>query len=309
MRAAPAEEQAADQRKKRLTADLLLLLVAAIWGSAFVAQRVAAAQTGVYLFNGLRFLLAAAALAPLVYFQVLGPRRLPGVGRRTAPGVLLAGLLLFGGAALQQAGLQYTTAGNAGFITGLYVVLIPIFLAFGWRKRVRLAIWGAALLSVAGMFLLSTGGQLQKMNLGDVLVLIGAFFWALHVILVGGLAQNMDALHLSVGQYVVCGLASLLVGLAVEQESLAALPDVWWTIAYTGLLSVGVGYTLQVVAQRTAPPADAAILLSLEAVFAAFSGWLLLGEILSPVQIVGCGVMLSGMLLSQLDVLVFKESA
>jgi drug/metabolite transporter (DMT)-like permease len=295
-------------RKRRLRADLVLLAVAAIWGSAFVVQRLVAIEAGIYLFNGLRFLFAALALAPLAASRLLTGRGMAGLGRKSLPGVILVGLLLFSGAALQQAGLKYTTAGNAGFITGLYVVIIPLFLALFWRQRLRWITWLGALLAVVGLFLLSTGGQL-RLNRGDALELAGAVFWALHVIFTGRLVQRLDVLHFAVGQYLVCGLVSLAFGLAFEAQTLPALADYGWAIAYAGLISVGLGYTLQAVGQRVAPPADAAIILSLEAVFAALAGWIFLGEILGPLQLLGCGVMLAGMLLAQSDIIASQKAA
>lgn len=289
-------------RKQRLQADLILLAVAAIWGSAFVVQRLAAVEVGVYLFNGLRFLVAALFLAPIAISRALAGPDMAGVNRKSLPGVVLVGLLLAGGAALQQAGLKYTTAGNAGFITGLYVVFIPIFLGLFWHQQVRRIIWLGALFAVIGLFLLSTGGRF-RLSFGDALELAGAVFWALHVIFIGRLVQRLDVLQIAVGQYLVCGVVSLAIGLILEAQVLPALVDKWWAVAYTGLISVGLGYTFQAVGQRVAPPADAAIILSLEAVFAAAAGWIFLGEVLGPVQLTGCGVMLLGMLLAQSETL------
>ncbi|MFM8321120.1 MAG: DMT family transporter [Chloroflexota bacterium] len=286
----------------RLCADLLLLVVAMIWGTAFVAQRLAAGSMSNFLFNGSRFLLAALALAPLTATGLFRrPQDPPGVrlDRRSRLGIFAAGCLLVGGAVLQQAGLSYTTAGNAGFITGLYVVLIPIILAVFTRHRPRPAIWLAAGMAVVGLFLLSTGGRPGSVNRGDLLELAGTIFWALHVILTGRLVQRINVLHFSIGQYLVCAVVNLLAWLALEGAALPVDPRGWWGVAYAGLISVGLGYTLQATAQREAPPADAAILLSLEAVFAALAGWALLGEVLGGVQMLGCAVMLAGMLLAQ----------
>jgi drug/metabolite transporter (DMT)-like permease len=255
------------------------------------------------LFNGLRFLLAAVALAPLAWSRILGgphAARLPGLNRANLPGVILAGAVMVAGSALQQAGMQTTTAGNAGFITGLYVVLIPILMSVFWRRRPRLVIWAAALLATLGMYLLSTAGQLQ-VNHGDALELAGSLFWALHVIIISYMVQRLDVLHFAVGQYLVCALISLALAFGFESVSLADISANAWLILYAGLLSVGVGYTLQAIAQRVAPPADAAIILSGESVFAALSGWIFLGEALTPLQMTGCGIMLAGMLLAQSD--------
>ncbi len=274
-----------------------------IWGSAFVVQRIAALDVGVLLFNGLRFLVGALALLPFAWRERMAP---PVWRKANWVGVLMAGTLLAGGAALQQAGLQYTTAGNAGFITGLYVVLIPLFLAFGWRQRPRPAIWVAALLAAIGLFLLSIGGSL-RLNAGDILELGGAVFWALHVILIGRLVERMDIMRLAAGQYLVCGLLSILVGLVFEATDWPALLSGWWAIFYTGIISVGLGYTLQALGQRHAPPADTAILLSMEAAFAALFGWIFLGEVLSALQLLGCGIMFAGVLLAQSDLIFGAE--
>jgi len=286
--------------RQRLRADLALLLTSIIWGSAFVVQRVVAPHSSVFLFNGLRFLVGALVLAPLAWLAFRRPHPLPGLNRQTVPGVLIAGFLLLCGATLQQAGLRYTTAANAGFITGLYVVLIPILQALFWRQAPRPVIWLAALLAAAGLFLLSTGGSL-RLKIGDLLELAGAMFWALHVIWIGRLVHKIELLQLAMGQFLVCGLASSLIGLIVEPELSGEVAGAVWAILYTGILSVGIGYTLQAAGQRVAPPADAALILSCEAVFAALFGWRFLGEALSLIQVTGCGIMLVGILLAQAD--------
>lgn len=276
----------------RWRADLLLLLVAAIWGSGFVVCRVAAESLGTFLYNGPRFLLGALVLLPFI------GRRMRGLTRREVGGGALAGLMLFGAISSQQAGLHFTTAGKAGFITSLYVILVPLLLAVVWRQWPPWSAWAAALLAVAGLFLLSGVGRLALAP-GDGLVLICAGFWALHVIVVGRLAPESDAGRLSVVQYVVCGLLSLPLGLTVDRHTAGGLASAWWTIPYTAVISVALGFTLQVVGQREAPATDAAILLSMEGVFAALSGWLLLRERLNSLQVLGCVLMLMGVLLAQ----------
>lgn len=286
------------QSTRRIRADLALLLVSIIWGSAFVAQRVAASSGSIFFFNGLRFLIAASVLLPIAWLQSRKhPEHAP-LGRKAWGGVILAGLLLTGGAGLQQAGLRFTTAGNAGFITGLYVVLIPIIQAVFLHQAPRRTIWLAAIMAVSGLFLLSTSGQFG-FRLGDALELGGAVFWAFHVIWIGNLVISLGALQIAAGQYLICGIVSTILGLIVEPAQTGNLMNVAWAILYTGLISVGLGYTLQIYGQKIAPPADAAILLSMEAVFAALFGWLLLGETLNSTQVLGCGIMLGGMLLAQ----------
>jgi drug/metabolite transporter (DMT)-like permease len=199
---------------------------------------------------------------------------------------------------LQQAGLRYTTAGNAGFITGLYVVLIPVIQAVILKRPLRPTIWVAALLATVGLYLLSTGGRLS-LKVGDLLELAGTIFWALHVIWIGHLVSQMEGLLIAAGQYLTCGIASIGLGLLIEPGQAYGVFGAGWAILYTGIISVGLGYTLQIYGQKVAPPADAAILLSMEAVFAALFGWLFLNEALNAIQLFGCGIMLAGMLLAQ----------
>ena len=287
---------------KTLKAELLLLLAAVIWGFAFVAQRVGMEHVGPFTYNGVRFVLGALALLPLLLWvnrrrsMALIP---PGNWGLTLGGGLLAGLILFAGASLQQVGIVYTTAGKAGFITGLYVVIVPV-LGLLWGQRTPRSTWVGAALAVTGLYLLTLTDDLTLAE-GDGLVLIGALFWAGHVLVIGWLSgRHIEPVLLASLQFVVCAVLSLAVAAATESVTLAGLQGATLPILYGGLLSVGVAYTLQVVAQRDAPPAHAAIILSLETVFAALGGWLLLNEILSGRGLTGCALMFAGMLLSQL---------
>ena len=284
---------------QRLRADVILLMVSLIWGSAFVAQRVAATSMNTFLFNGLRFLLGAVVLFPLAVHSKRRGGYSKSLNLHNLGYVLLAGILLFLGASLQNLGLRSTTAANAGFITGMYVILVPLLLALIWRQWPEKMVWLAVGLSASGLFLLSTGGNLSLAP-GDRLEFGGAILWSGHVILIGFLAQRVEALTISIGQNLVCGLLSLLTLLLTAGENLwSGLSTSWWTIIYTGILSVGVGYTLQIIGQRVAPATDAAIIMSMEAVFAAIFGWILLSEYLSGVQIVGCSLMVVAMVLVQ----------
>ncbi len=273
-----------------------MLLTAILWGSAFAVQRVAAGQMSAFLFNGARYLIGVLFLLPFTRVRSLSTG--PKTGRITWLGMIALGLLLFSGALLQQAGLQFTTAGNAGFITGLYVILVPLILALVWKRRPRPTIWIASLLAAAGLFLLSTRGSL-RLSLGDALELAGAFMWSFHVLLLSWLVKRVNVIQLSIVQNLVTGLLSLLIVLASGPSAWNGLAGGWWTVVYTGIFSIGLGYTLQAVGQKVAPPADAAILLSGESVFAAVFGWIFLAEILSGLQLFGCGLMLAGMLLAQ----------
>jgi len=293
-----------DQGSQTLRADGLLLITAVIWGFAFVAQRVGMEHVGPFGFNGVRFALGCLTLLPLLYRNgARGADRRP--DRAGEPwwsfslgGGLLAGLVLFAGASFQQVALVYTTAGNAGFITGLYVILVPIIgIALGHRTHA--GTWTGVALAAVGLYLLSVVDRFT-ISPGDLLVLIGAFFWAAHVHLIGWLSPRRDPLKIAFLQYAACAALSLVVSAAVEQNTAERYLSAAIPILYGGVLSVGVAYTLQVVAQKNAKAAHAAIILSLEAVFAAIGGWLVLGETLTPRAFTGCALMLCGMLASQL---------
>lgn len=277
----------------RMRADLLLLLAAAIWGFAFVAQRVGMDFVGPLTFNGVRFALGALVLVPLACARAATAAP----WRNDLPRGLVLGVVLCGGATLQQWGMVTTTAGKAGFITGLYVILVPL-LGLLARQRTARNTWLGAVLAVAGMFLLTVteGFAIAR---GDVLVLCGALFWAVHVLLIGRYSPRTEPVRLAALQFAVCAVLSLAGGLVLEHPTIASVRAATWPILYAGLLSTGVAYTLQVVAQQKAPPAHAAIILSLEAVFALLGGLLLLGESLGARELVGCAIMFVGMIVSQ----------
>ncbi len=288
---------------KSLKADVLLLTTATIWGCAFVAQRVGGQYVEPYTFNAIRFVLGALALSPIVW-RGLKNRGTPGPLAYREPVLRyllwggLAGLCLFAGASLQQIGLLYTTAGKAGFITGLYVVFVPIGAMFFGAKQ-GLGVWLGAALAASGLYLLSITESFT-MEYGDLLQLIGAFFWAGHVLLIGYLTTRTDPLKLAVSQYAACAVFSGIAGILFETTTMEGLTKGAIPILYGGLVSVGVAYTLQIVAQRDAPPAHASVLLSMESVFAALSGWLMLGETMSSRAMLGCTLMFAAMLVSQL---------
>jgi drug/metabolite transporter (DMT)-like permease len=282
-------------------ADGLLLLAAAIWGGAFVAQRVGMDHVGPLTFNGVRFALGVLTLLPLALKERHRPVTLSGspfTAGQTMWGGVLAGVVLFAGASLQQVGLVYTTAGKAGFITGLYVVVVPL-LGMVWKQRPGRGGWVGAFLAATGLYFLSVTEELTLAP-GDAWELAGAFMWAGHVLILGWLSPRAMVIRLACIQYLICSVLSLAVAGATEPITGHGLVAAAVPILYGGVFSVGVAYTLQVVAQQVAPPTHAAIILSLEAVFAALAGWLLLGEELTLRALCGCGLMLAGMLVTQL---------
>jgi drug/metabolite transporter (DMT)-like permease len=275
----------------RLKADLVLLLVAVLWGSAFAALRAAGLVGSVFFFNAARFLVAGIILLP---FAVRTPVTWTQVWWACA-----AGMVLFIASALQQAGLRTTTAGNAGFLTSLYVVFVPLVMFFGWNDRPHIHSVVAVVLAAMGAYLLSTGGRFH-IQVGDLLELGGATFWALHVVLLGKVAYRYNAISFSAGQLLV-GSALNWVASALVEPPMAVLPPILVTaILYTSVVSLGLGYTLQIWGQKNTHPTDAALILSLEAVFAALAGAITLGERLAQIQVLGCAIIVFAVLLSQL---------
>jgi drug/metabolite transporter (DMT)-like permease len=302
----------AGMNKQALRSDILLLLTSCIWGFAFVAQRTGMEYVGPFTFNGIRFLLGSVSLLPLIF--ILRHRAQAGktdaapVSGKAAPkrlvlSSLAAGTCLFIAASLQQVGIIYTTAGHSGFITGLYVVLVPIFGIFLGRKT-GLPTWVGAALTLTGLYFLSAAGNLGAINPGDIITAVSAIFWTFHVLVIDALVKKVDPLALSSGQFACCGILSCIVAvLRLEPLSVASLAQGLVPLLYGGLASVGVAYTLQVVAQKDAPPAHASIILCLEGVFAAVGGALLLSEPLGHWTLLGFALMFCGMIATQWDVL------
>ncbi|NHC11254.1 DMT family transporter [Stutzerimonas degradans] len=286
-------------RSQALRADFLMLITAMIWGTAFVAQRVGMDNIGPFLFTGLRFALGALALLPLLLYQGRhAARHEPFMQRGLLLGGLAMGLALTLGINLQQVGLLFTSVTNSGFITGLYVIVVPL-LGLIVGNRTGLGTWLGAVLAVGGMALLSIGENFQVAS-GDWIQLAGAFVWGLHVLLVSFFVSRHDAIRLAFLQFATCAVVSLILAALFEETSLGAVWLAAPALLYGGLFAVAVGYTLQVVAQKHAIASHAAIILSLEAVFAAIAGALFLDESLSARGYFGCALMFIGMLTAQL---------
>ena len=254
---------------------------------------------GPYAFNVCRFLVGALSLLLLLFFL----RKKESGSIELNPSFwkfsILAGFALFGGATFQQVGIQYTTVGKAGFITGLYVVIVPI-LGLCLHQKIGKSTIGGALLALLGLYFLSVKEDFS-MGWGESLVLLGAIFWAVHVQVIGSANNlNVDPLRLALFQYLVCAGLNLILSLIFETFSINQLMQASVAILYAGVVSVGIAFTLQVVAQKRVDPSRAAIILNLEAVFAVLAGWLFFTEILSEREFFGCLLMFAGMMLSQL---------
>ena len=285
----------------RIRANFLLLLAAMIWGGGFVAQQVGIGTLGTFSFTGARFLVGGLAVLPFAYRQY---RR---VERDERPFcfadwylLVVVGSVLFTAAALQQYGIMHTSVTNSGFLTGLYVPLVPLISLIVLRKKVHWAVWPSAVCCLLGTFIIS-GARKVDLRPGDFWVIASTFFWASHVLLVGFMASRTRApLVVATGQFLVCGVLGLLVGGVLEQPAMGDYRSALLGIAYVGLFSVGMAFTLQVVGQRYTPAADAAIILSSETVFAALAGFLFLGEQLTSGQLAGAALILCGILAVEL---------
>lgn len=283
----------------QIRATLILLTAAAIWGLAFVAQRVGMDHLGPFTFNGIRFALGGLSLLPLIWFFRRQPPVAPPAGRLPVlPTGVIAGLILFTAASLQQVGILDTTAGKAAFITCLYIVLVPLA-GLLMKRRISRSVWLGCGLSLAGLYLLCIREDFT-IGQGDLLELIGALFWTVHILYIDQVSRRVDTLKLAAIQFATCSVLSAVVAVATETAASAeAVLAAAVPLLYGGFGSVGVAYTLQIIGQKNASPAHAALVLSLETVFAAVGGFLILNEILGSRELAGCALMLAGMLLSQ----------
>ena len=281
-----------------LKGNFLMIITAALWGFAFVAQKTGMDYLGPFMFSAIRFAIGASCLVLLLRW--FGVKKLDRSGMIYG---LSMGVVLTFGAMLQQIGIVETTAGKSGFITAIYILLVPIFLSFS-GKRLSLQIWPAALLVLCGLYLLSIkAGELSTVNQGDYWVLASSVFWAVHILLIEKAVKKHDALRLSIIQFYTCALLSLLGAFVFETviwiEIITGVSDGFVEVAYASIASVAIAYTLQVFAQRSVPSHHAALILSLEAVFAVIGGVWLLGEELTARMLLGFGLMFTGIILAQ----------
>lgn len=282
--------------------EFLLLLTAIIWGFAFVAQRMGMDHVGPFTFNAIRFTLGSFSLIPVLWLfkkaKITVPSANPTANKSILQAGLAAGVALFAASSFQQIGIVHTTAGKAGFITGLYIIFVPILGIFTGNKT-GLKTWIGAILATVGLYYLSVSDNFQ-LSPGDMLVLVSALFFAIHILVIGRFSKNIPPLPLSIIQFAVCSVLSFGVAIFTEPIILTGILKAGIPILYGGIFSVGIAYTLQVFGQKHTPPAIASIILSFEAVFAAIGGWLILDELLTGRNILGCTLMLAGMILAQL---------
>ena len=287
---------------------LLLLLTAFIWGVAFVAQSVGGDQVGCFTFNGVRSILGAVVLLPVIAFldhqkkKELGEKEFltqKGDAKTLLIGGLCCGIMLCIASNFQQYGISFTTVGKAGFITALYIIIVPILGLF-MKKRVGAKVWFGVILSTVGLYLLCMTSESFSISKGDFLVLICAGFFSLHILIIDYFSPKCDGVRLSCIQFFVCGVISLAAAFLFETPNLTAILTGWLPILYAGVMSCGVAYTLQIIGQKNMDPTVASLILSLESVFSVLAGWLILKQTLSGRELFGCVLMFGAIILAQL---------
>ena len=290
-------------QKKKAAANLLMLVGTMIWGGAFVAQSIGAAYVGPYTFGAVRFSLGSLVILPVMLLtRKLRPRP---AEHRDAPlrDYVIAGLTcggsLFFGALFQQMGIEQTTVGKAGFVTALYVVLVPLFCWILYRRRIHINTFAALVLAVIGTFLLCVTEQMT-VSKGDILVFIGTIFWAVQILCIEKFAQHLDGLKFALWEFLTCAVINAVLMFAVEKPTLGQFAAAWPVLLYAGVLSVGVGFTAQIVCLKYTDPTVASLIMSLESVFSVIFGFLILHETLTLRQGFGCLLVFSAVVLAQL---------
>lgn len=291
---------------KKVKSTILLFLTAIIWGFAFVAQRVGAEYVGAFTFNGIRFLLGTVSLIPVILIfekEKFSKEKF----KKTLTSGLLAGIILFVASSLQQFGVEITgSAGKAGFLTGLYIVLVPL-IRFVMGKKTSILTFFGAIFAVVGLFFLCMTGNELSFGMGDIVLIIGAFFWAGHILVVDKFVNDISPLKFSMTQFFICGFLSIIFALFTEDIKFSAIQSAGIPILYGGFMSVGIAYTCQILGQRDADPTFASIVFSTESVFSAIGGAIILHEIMSGRGYLGCVLIFIGIILSQLDINTIKR--
>lgn len=286
--------------KQQFKGTIALLFATVIWGSAFIAQSVGMELIGPFTFQTVRCGLAVVFLFPLSFFfekdkeTFLAKWKNPSLWKTGA----ICGIALFAAAGLQQVGLLYTSAGKAGFITAMYIVLVPILGLF-LKQKPPLSAWISVVIAVAGLYLLSCVG-VTEVNKGDLLLLGCAFFFSIQITLIDRLAGSLDGIRLNCVQSLVCTLLSAVAMLISEEPNMTNILNCWLPLGYAGILSMGVAYSLQIVGQKRLEPTAASLLMSLESVFAVLFGWLILHETMTAYELLGCGLVFAAVILSQI---------
>ena len=290
----------------------MLILTAFIWGTAFVAQSVGMDYLGPFTFNGVRSLIGGVALIPCIWIlQKLNDKSDPVTEERNRKDLLIGGIscgvLLFAASSLQQVGIQYTTAGKAGFITAFYIVFVPVLGIF-LGKKTGWKVWTAVILALAGLYFLCITEKFT-IGKGDIFLFACALVFSLHILVIDYFSPKVEGAKMSCIQFLVCGIISLPFMFLLEIPKMGAIVDAAWPLLYAGVLSCGVAYTLQIIGQKNVNPAIASLILSLESCFSVLAGWVILGEKLSVRESIGCILMFAAIILAQLPDKKDKEMA
>lgn len=299
-----------DMKRKTFRSSMLLFLAALIWGVAFVAQSVGMDYMGPFSFCGGRFLMGSAVLAPIVAVRRIQDQRkqVERAGFRvTITGGVCCGLALCTATLLQQFGIQYTTVGKAGFITTLYIIIVPIAGLF-LKKRVPGKVWIGAVIAAFGMYLLCMSEKLA-LSKGDLYVFICALVFSVHILVIDHFSPKADGVELSCIQFLTAGVISSIGAVILEQPSIGNFVAGIVPLLYAGILSSGVAYTLQVIGQKDMDPTVASLILSLESVISMLAGWVILGQKLSPRELLGCVLVFTAVILVQLPDFKRKKAA
>ena len=295
-------------KKEQMKNSLLLLLTAFIWGVAFVAQSVGGEAVGCFTFNGVRSLIGAIVLIPVIFFldgqkkKELGEEKFleqKGDKKTLILGGICCGVMLCIASNFQQFGISFTTVGKAGFITAMYILIVQIFGLF-MKKKVGAKVWIGVVLATIGLYMLCMTSESFSLSKGDFLVLICALFFSLHILIIDYFSPKVDGVSMSCIQFFVCGVISTAIAFVTESPSLHSILSGWLPILYAGVLSCGVAYTLQIVGQKNMDPTVASLILSLESVFSVLAGWVILNQTLSGREILGCILMFLAIILAQL---------
>ena len=280
---------------------VLLFLTAIIWGFAFVAQRVGGDILGAFYFNGIRYAVGAVSLIPVIMIFEK-ERKDPEKLKYTIKWGIVVGLILFIASSLQQFGINITqSAGKSGFITGLYTVLVPLIGFVFFKYKTNIFTWVGAALAVVGLFLLSFTSGVSPVGIGDIVLLIGSVFWAMHIIVIDKVGGGASSIKFSMTQFLTSSVCCFLFALLTKETiTFEAVKLAGTSILYAGIMSSGVAYTFQVIGQKHVEPSLAAIICSSEALFSAVGGALLLGESMSMRSYIGCALMFAGIIVSQL---------
>lgn len=278
----------------------MLFLTAFIWGTAFVAQSMGMDYLGPFGFNGIRSLIGGVALLPCIYIlgKINKNSNEKGDVKTLAAGGICCGLALFAASSMQQIGIQYTTAGKAGFITAFYIVLVPVFGIF-LGKKTGWKIWLAVALALAGLYFLCITESFS-VGRGDIYVFIGALLFTVHILVIDYFAPRTDGVKMSCIQFFVAGILSMFPMAAFETTTVEGIMRSWGPLLYAGVLSCGVAYTLQIIGQKNMNPTVASLILSLESCISVLAGWVILGEQLSVREGVGCILMFAAIVLAQI---------